>query len=194
MRAARKIKQDIIQSKIREKQAEISKLESELNIDGQAEKIRKRQAGIQALENQDLGFKIFETIPVWEDYYWQAEDFTAELELFDESKLTGQDIQAPLITWKTYDGMPLTQDLEAVNLNGYTAYYGNEKLYLMHKGFDTEHLKALLEKIDKDKDFNPKNIIAFGYHFTSKALREIAENIKSYANKKELDMEFILRF
>ncbi len=194
VRAARKIKQDIIQSKIREKQAEIRKLESELNMDGQTEKIRKLQAGIQALEKQDLGFKIFETIPVWEDYYWQAEDFTGELELFDESKLTGQDIQALLITWKTYDGMPLTQDLEAVNLNGYTAYYGGEKLYLMHKGFDTEHLKALLEKIDTYHDFNPKNIIAFGYHFTSKALREIAENIKSYANKKELDMEFILRF
>ncbi len=194
VRAARKIKTDIIQAKIREKQAEIQKLESQLDMDNRAEKIRKLQAEIQALEKQDSGFKIFETIPVWEDYHWQAEDFTGELELFDESKLTEQDIRALLITWKTYDGMPLTRDLEAINLNGYTAYYGDEKLYLMHKGFDTEHLKALLEKMDTDKDFNPKNIIAFGYHFTSKALREIAENIKSYANKKELDMEFILRF
>ena len=46
----------------------------------------------------------------------------------------------------------------------------------------------MLGKIDIDKKFNPTSIIAFGYHFESKNLRGISENIKSYANKKNIDI------
>ncbi|MCX8081766.1 MAG: hypothetical protein N3F09_11085, partial [Bacteroidia bacterium] len=112
-------------------------------------------------------------MPIWEDYDFEAEEFDNSLNLFDESKLTEEDIKALLTTWKTYDGIALTQELESVvlsadsldenktqnstlNTKNYTAYYGNGKLYLMHKGFTTDHLKALLEKVDTDKHFDPK--------------------------------------
>ena len=114
--------------------------------------------------------------------------------MFDESKLTAEDIKALLITWKTYDGIALTQDLEIIDLGGYTAYYGNGKLFLMNKAFTTDNLKTLLEKIDSDKKFNPTSIITFGYHFDSKNLRELSENVKSYANKKNIDIDFITRY
>ena len=52
----------------------------------------------------------------------------------------------------------------------------------------------MLKKIDSDKKFNPTSIIAFGYHFESKNLRGISENIKSYANKKNIDIDFITRY
>ncbi len=142
----------------------------------------------------DLGFKIFETTPIWEDYNFEAEQFDSSQTLFDVGKLTEDDIKALLITWKTYDGIPLTQDLESFDLGGYTAYYGNGRLYLMNKGFTTESLKALLEKIDTDKHFEPKSIIAFGYHLESKSLREISENVKTYNNKKKSDIDFITRY
>ena len=99
-----------------------------------------------------------------------------------------------LTTWKTYDGITLTQELESVDLSGYTAYYGNGRLYLMNKGFTTDNLKSLLEKIDTDKHFEPKSIIAFGYHLESKSLREISENVKTYNNKKKSDIDFITRY
>lgn len=146
------------------------------------------------LSNQDLGFKIFETMPIWEDYNFESEELEKQTSLFDESKLTQEDIKALLVTWKTYDGVPLTKTIQETNLNGYIAHYSNEKLYLMDKGFTTENLKILLEKIDSDKSFNPTTIIAFGYHFESKSLREISENIKSYANKKSIDIDFITRY
>lgn len=82
----------------------------------------------------------------------------------------------------------------SIILSGYTAYYGNGRLYLMHKGFTTDNLKALLEKIDNDKHFEPKSIITFGYHFESVRLREISENIKTYNNKKKSDIDFIVRY
>lgn len=142
----------------------------------------------------ESGFKIFETQPIWEEYDVQAKEFDPHVKLFDESTLTNEDVQTLLATWKTYDAILLTQDLEGVDLDGYIGYYGNGKLYLMDKGFETKHLKALLEKIDEDASFDPVSIIVFGYHFESKNLREIKENISNYANKKKLDIDCITRY
>lgn len=194
LRAAKKIKEETIHKKIAEKEKQIKDLESQLDLENKEEQIAQLKKEIQTLQNQDLGFKIFETMPIWEDYDFEAEEFDNSLNLFDESKLTEEDIKALLTTWKTYDGIALTQDLESVDLSGYTAYYGNGRLYLMHKGFTTNNLKALLEKIDSDKHFEPKSIIAFGYHFESKSLREISENVKTYNNKKKSDIDFITRY
>jgi adenine-specific DNA-methyltransferase len=193
IRAAKKTK-EIINTKIAEKGIEIKDLEGKLDLEDKDEKIKLLKTEIKILKEQDLGFKIFETTPIWEDYDFESAELDNQTKLFDESKLTEDDIKALLITWKTYDGIALTQELEKIDLSGYTAYYGNGKLYLMDKGFTTENLKTLLEKIDSDKKFNPTSIIAFGYHFESKNLRELSENVKSYANKKNIDIDFITRY
>jgi adenine-specific DNA-methyltransferase len=176
IRSSKKIK-EMMDNSILTKENEISYLKGKLDFEGKAEQIRAIEEEIKSLKNQDLGFKIFETTPIWEDYIFEAEQFDSSQTLFDVGKLSEDDIKALLITWKTYDGIPLTQDLESVDLSGYTAYYGNGRLYLMNKGFTTDSLKALLEKIDTDKHFEPKSIIAFGYHLESKSLREISENL-----------------
>jgi adenine-specific DNA-methyltransferase len=167
----------------------IDKLKKELPTEENQAEITKNLK----LKTQN-SFKIFETTPIWEDYNFEAEQFDPSQTLFDAGKLSEDDIKALLITWKTYDGISLTQDLEPVDLSGYTAYYGNGRLYLMNKGFTTDSLKALLEKIDTDKHFEPKSIIAFGYHLESKSLREISENVKTYNNKKKSDIDFITRY
>lgn len=183
-----------VESKKSEKIKEIKELESKLDLDDKEEKIKQLNAEIKSLKQQDLGFKIFETTPIWEDYDFEAEQFDSTQTLFDIGKLSDDDIKALLTTWKTYDGISLSQELEKIDLSGYTAYYGNGKLYLMNKGFTTENLKNLLEKIDSDKKFSPTSIITFGYHFESKNLRELSENVKSYANKKNIDIDFITRY
>ncbi|MFA9370719.1 MAG: site-specific DNA-methyltransferase [Labilibaculum antarcticum] len=193
IRASKKIKEETIVNKIT-KQKAIAKLNDKLDLNSREEKNKQIETEIENLKNQDLGFKIFETMPIWEDYNYEAEELDLQTKLFDESKLTEEDVKALLITWKTYDGLLLTEDLNKTDLGGYTGYYSNEKLYLMDKGFTTDNLKALLEKVDTDKKFNPTSIIAFGYHFDSKNLREISENIKSYSNKKNIDIDFITRY
>jgi adenine-specific DNA-methyltransferase len=167
----------------------ITKLKNELPTDETKAEIKN----LETLKKQN-NFKIFETTPIWEDYDFESTELDNQTKLFDESKLTENDIKALLTTWKTYDGIALTQELEKIELSGYTAYYGNGKLYLMDKGFTTDNLKNLLEKIDSDKKFNPTSIIAFGYHFESKNLRELSENVKSYTNKKKIDIDFITRY
>lgn len=194
IRAAKKIREEIIEKKITEKEKEKDEIELRLDIENKEEEISNLQEEIKLLKSQDLGFKIFETIPIWEGYEFKAEVFEEQLNLFDENKLTEEDIQMLLTTWKTYDGVPLTQDLNAIDLDGYTGYYHDTKIYLMFKGFEIKHLKKLLEEIDTNKDFNPATIIVFGYNFDSKTLREIAENVSSYMNKKSIDIDFIIRY
>ncbi|MCX8080101.1 MAG: site-specific DNA-methyltransferase [Bacteroidia bacterium] len=181
IRAAKKINSEL--------DSKIDTLKKELPTDETKDEIEK----LERLKKQNA-FKIFETMPIWEDYDFEAEQFDPSQTLFDAGKLTEEDLKALLTTWKTYDGIPLTQDLESIDLDGYTAHYGNSKLYLMHKGFTTEHLKALLVKTDTDKHFEPRTVIAFGYHFESARLRELAENLKSYNNRKKTDIEFVVRY
>lgn len=192
IRAAKKINTEL-DEKTKNLEQEIKHLKSESQTEETRAEIEKSEQ--QIINNS---FKVFETMPIWEDYNFEAEELEKQIgkqtSLFDESKLTKEDIKALLVTWKTYDGISLTQALQEIDLNGYAAHYSSEKLYLMDKGFAPENLKALLEKIDSDKGFNPSTIIAFAYHFESKSLREISENIKSYANKKSIDIDFITRY
>lgn len=146
------------------------------------------------LSKQDFGFKIFETVPIWEDYNIEAEEFNSQTQLFDESKLTKEDLQTLLTTWKTYDGFSLTEELNEKDLGGYKGYYLGSKLYLVDKGFETKHLKKLLEVIDADRDFSPASIVVFGYNFDSKSLREMSDNLKNYTNKKQIEIDFITRY
>jgi len=149
---------------------------------------------IEKIKKLDFWFKVFETSPIWEDYNVESEVFSENLKLFDETKMSSDDLATLLTTWKTADNIKLTQDLENVDLDWYIAHYFEDKLYLMNKDFEIKNLKELLEKIDLDKTFEPKTIIAFGYNFESKNLREIAENIKAYSNKKNIDIDFITRY
>lgn len=195
IRAAKKINQEL-NEKNKELEASIKTLETELPTEETQEEIKSLKEEIQVNKQVQAqnNFKVFETMPIWEDYHFEAKELDEQLKLFDETKLKEEDLAALLITWKTYDGITLTEELQEVDLAGYKAYYAKDKLYLMDKGFTTDGLKALLERIDSDKSFNPTSIIVFGYHFESKNLRELAENLKSYSNKKNIDIDFITRY
>ena len=164
-----------------------------------AEKLTELQNKLEELKKQlerikqlDFGFKIFETIEIPERYFEEPEELTENLPLFegyDESY-----IDALLTTWKIFDGVPLEVDLKEEVIDGYKIHYSNEKLYLMHKGFNTDILSKILEKIDQDKDFNPSKIIVNGYNFNSKSQREIDEAVKNYSNKKSLNIDVVVRY
>lgn len=181
LRAAKKINTNLDERILKLKQ-ELDTQENQTEIDR-----------LERCKSQNT-FKTFETTPLWEDYNFEAEKFDNTQTLFDAGKLSKDDIKSLLITWKTYDGIALTHDLESIDLEGYTAYYGGGTLYLMDKDFSSINLKALLTMIDTEHSFSPSSIICFGYHFESARIRELAENIKSYSNKKNIDIDFVTRY
>jgi adenine-specific DNA-methyltransferase len=158
-----------------------------------ANKLREERS--VEVAGKDLGFKVFETISLWEDYHHKAETLEDDTPAPFRGDLLGvDDLQALFITWKTYDGSPLTEAAVDYDLGGYVGKYVNQRLYLMEKGFTTDHLVTLLEKVESDAGFNPRSVIVFESNFQSKNLRELSESLKNFQNQKSLEIDFIMRF
>ena len=142
----------------------------------------------------DLGFKIYETIPVWDGYLDDIEELKENTALFDGSKLNDEELEILLTTWKVHDGMELSHELNEIDMAGYKGYLAEETLYFVHTGFSTNALKDLIEKLDSDGSFDPSRVVMFGYNFSSKAQRELDEALKSYANKKSIELDLVVRY
>ncbi|OOX77953.1 site-specific DNA-methyltransferase [Snodgrassella alvi] len=140
----------------------------------------------------DLGFKIFETV---NDFRTKDE---SELTLsnhtfFDDVVLTPGQYDSLLTTWCLYDGSLLTAPIEDVDLNGYKAHLCDGRLYLIAPNFTSKALKALLQKLDSDKDFAPNKVVFYGSNFESAKQLELNEALKNYANKKSIDLDLVVR-
>ncbi|NAZ92246.1 site-specific DNA-methyltransferase [Vibrio toranzoniae] len=141
----------------------------------------------------DLGFKIFETV---EDF--RVEDDDKELSLmtmtmFDDVMLTDEQYHTLLTTWRLHDGSELTTPVKDIDLDNYTAHLCDNRLYMIASDFSSAALKALLSRLDTDKEFSPNKIVFFGKNFDSVKQMELNEALKSYANKKSLEIDLIGR-
>ncbi|EGT4288830.1 site-specific DNA-methyltransferase [Cronobacter sakazakii] len=140
----------------------------------------------------DLGFKIFETV---DDFRAKNESelTLSNLSFFDDVVLTPEQYNTLLTTWCVYDGSLLTTPIEDIELNGYKAHLCDGRLYLIAPNFTSEALKALLQKLDSDKDFAPNKVVFYGSNFESAKQMELNEALKSYANKKSIDLDLVVR-
>jgi adenine-specific DNA-methyltransferase len=141
----------------------------------------------------DFGFKIFEAI---EDFRVTTdEELTlSNLTMFDDEVLTEKQYTTLLTTWSLYDGSLLTTPIDTIELNNYNAHYCDGRLYLIAPDFSTESLKVLLTKLDLENDFSPHKIVFYGNNFESAKQMELNEALKSYANKKSLEIEIVARY
>ena len=142
----------------------------------------------------DLGFQVFELeeIPSELAEIRQSNFEKVNHLLRDEEIEDLLDTQAILQSFCLYDGVPLGEKIEEVDLGGYGAYrYGN-RLYLLHQGFETKHLQELLRRNDEDREFCVNQIVLLAYCFESARFREIAEAIK-YTSKKSSELALVVR-
>jgi len=163
---------------------------TKFRIEKAAAKIKLHNPNYQG----DLGFKIFETIPLFDGYLDEMENLDDGLELYDGSKLNETELGYLLTTWKTYDGIALTEDLHPIKFADYQAYTYEKNVYFMEKNFTSEALSAFIKALDEDPTFQPSKLILFGYNFQSKFLRETAEGLKSYKNKKSIELDVVVRY
>lgn len=186
-RAAKNIKEEINNKIIEKKQ--------ELEEETDEEQRKQIEEEINNLEKQDLGFQVFETFPIWNNYVI-PEEYDPNFEVFDGNTLSHEDLMALLTTWKVYDGMPLTQKLTEVDLDGYTAYYSSEKkkMYLMFGNFSTKNLITLLRKVDMDKTFDLKTVVLFGYTIPANMIFELSQNFKTFKRRTKIDLKRIIRY
>ena len=107
--------------------------------------------------------------------------------------MTESQIQTLLTTWRVYDGAKLTAPVQAVDLDGYTAYLCDKRLYLLNEYFNSQHLLAFIHKLDNDTAFNPNRVIVFGSHMASAMQQELNQALASYNNRKNINLSLIVR-
>ncbi|EIN4364698.1 site-specific DNA-methyltransferase [Vibrio parahaemolyticus] len=150
---------------------------------------------VSKFSNTRLGFKIFETVEDFRVEEAEKELTLSNLTMFDDVLLTDEQYQTLLTTWVLYDGSELTTPIYDIDLDGYRAHLCDRRLYMIAPDFSSKALKALLHKLDDtdDRDFDPNKIIYYANNFDSVKQMELNEALKSYANKKSIEIDVVVR-
>lgn len=143
----------------------------------------------------DLGFKVFETVEDFRVEEDGKELVLANLTMFDDVLLTDEQYQTLLTSWVLYDGSELTTPIYDIDLDGYRAHLCDRRLYMIAPDFSSKALKALLHKLDDTdaRDFDPNKIVYYANNFDSVKQLELNEALKSYANKKSIEIDVVVR-
>ncbi|MEY8643118.1 site-specific DNA-methyltransferase [Staphylococcus arlettae] len=145
----------------------------------------------------DLGFKHFTLAEPTADTINDLVEFkTSENEMIINNTIL-DDFGAPTVisTWVNNDGYGLTTEVETLTFAGYEAYYKEKHLYLVHPELPNKAIEEIIVKYETDGDFNPENIILFGYSFTWTELESLKINIKRLKDtEKNLRINFDVRY
>ncbi|MGM0277313.1 site-specific DNA-methyltransferase [Enterococcus sp. AZ033] len=147
--------------------------------------------------NIDLGFKHFTLKePVNETVNKLVEFNPDENKLFaDKTLLDEFGVPTVITTWLNNDGYGLTTEVEKITFAGYETYYKDKHLYLVHPELPNEAIEELVVKYETDGNFNPENIVLFGYSFTWTELESLKTNLKRLQDtEKNLRINFDVRY
>lgn len=145
----------------------------------------------------DLGFKHFtleepkiNTLDKIELFNPNENNFIADRTLLDE-------FGTPTIitTWQNKDGYGLTEKAKVANFANYTGYCFDKHLYLVHPELTNEAIEEIVVKYETDGQFNPENIVLFGYSFTWTELEALKINMKRLqGTEKNLRINVDIRY
>lgn len=158
-----------------------------------AKKIKKENP----LFHGDLGFKHYTLKEPESKLIDQIEDFdtTTNDTFLMDTLLNEFGVPTVLSTWLVRDGYGLTDNAKELDLAGYKAYYKDRHLYLLHSGLSDAAVDALVTKYETDKNFNPLNVVIFGYSFNWTEMETLKVNLKRLqATEKNLRLNFDVRY
>jgi DNA modification methylase len=137
----------------------------------------------------DYGFKHYELREVNENTLDKCEVFDKNALIADTTILDDFGTETILTTWLVNDGYGFNAEVKTMDLGGYTAYYCQKHLYLIHSYLTQENVAALYEKYSSVADFNPENIVMFGYSFNEWSVTEMLEKNLRVLNDTEKNLK-----
>lgn len=132
-----------------------------------------------------------------------SSDTLDRLEKFDPIRLDAAEnnflwefgLPTVLATWLLRDGYGLTSPYEEVDLAGYKAFWKDKHLYLITNDLTRDAISALVDKYVTDGNFNPENVVLFGYSFTWTQREELKANLMRLKDtEKNLRINFDVRY
>lgn len=143
----------------------------------------------------DLGFKHYTLKSISQNTIDKLEQFDNSGFITDTSIYDEFGTATILITWLIHDGYGFTNNAKMISLSDYTAYWCDNHLYCINPNFSEEAVKALIDKYNTQGDFNPQNIVIFGYSFNYVEMENIKTNVKILRDsEKNLKINLDIRY
>ena len=145
----------------------------------------------------DLGFKHFTLNEPTSETINKLVEFTPKKDemIINNTVLDEFGVPTVITTWLNNDGYGLTTEAENIMFAGYEAYYKDKHLYLVHPELPNEAIEEIVVKYETDGNFNPENIVLFGYSFTWTELESLKTNLKRLQDtEKNLRINFDVRY
>ena len=160
------------------------------------ERIRRAAKKIKEETNADIdyGFKHYTIKDVNTNTLDKLEKFEPNYVISDGSILDEFGINAVLTTWMNEDGYGLTDKYEKFQLEDYTAYKCQNTIYLLNWNISDLFIKALIEKYEREENFDCNRIVMFGYSFTLNEIQTLKDNLQQVKNIKGINVEVITRY
>lgn len=141
----------------------------------------------------DLGFKHFTLKEPAAETLDKLEAFS-DLTISDEI-LSEFGLPTVLTTWLVHDGYGFTAPVQEIDFAGYKGYFMNKHLYLIGPNLTDAAIEAIVSKYEADGNFNPENVVLFGYSFFWTELEALKTNLKRLKDtEKNLRINFDIRY
>ena len=123
------------------------------------------------------------------------EQFDPRLRFGDQTLVDEFGVPTILTTWLVRDGYGLTSDVTTLDVDGYELYYIDKHLYVINPGMGNEVVAALLDRYQSDADFNPQNIVIYGYAFSWGELQGMKDSLHVIQDgEKNMRIHFDVRY
>lgn len=158
-----------------------------------AAKIREEHPDTTA----DLGFQHFTLMEPSQNTLDKLEVFDPDESAIEVTNTILDDFGLPtvLTTWLVRDGYGFHAPVQQIDFAGYPGYYANKHLYLISPNLTNAAIEAIVTKYETDGDFNPENVVLFGYSFLWTELETLKTNLKRLKDtEKNLRINFDIRY
>lgn len=143
----------------------------------------------------DLGFKHYTLQEPSDIAVEKIENYDPKYMFGDTTLVDEFGVPAILTTWLVRDGYGLTPEVETLDFDGYEVYRMPNHLYIINPGLTNEAVGGLLDKYQTEAEFNPQNIVVYGYALSWNEQQGLKDNMQTVqAGEKNMRINFDIRY
>ena len=166
---------------------------------GQERIVRARKQLLSEFKNTtaDLGFKHYTLKAVTGDTLDKLEEFNPNEQglLLNNDLLHEFGSSTILTTWLVRDGYGFNGKVVELDFAGYKAYWCDKHLYLINPELSKDAIAKIVEKFELYGNFNPENVVLFGYSFLWNEIDELKINLNRLKEtEKNLRINYDVRY
>lgn len=143
----------------------------------------------------DLGFKHYTLQEPSDIAVEKIENYDPKYIFGDKTLVDEFGVPAILATWLVRDGYGLTPEIETLDFDGYEVYRMPNHIYIINPGLTNGTVGGLLDKYQTEAEFNPQNIVVYGYALTWNEQQGLKDNMQTVqAGEKNMRINFDIRY